>query len=377
MRKVLFVATVVKTHIMEFHIPYLKLFHDNGWITAVAAKNDYENPDECEIPYCDKYYNIPFERNPFRSYNILAFKNLKALIDSERYDIIHCHTPMGGAITRLASTCARKQGSKVIYTAHGFHFYKGAPLLNWMLYYPVERILALKTDVLITINKEDYKRAKQFSAKKVVYVPGVGIDLSRFNAKASHGTEKRAEFGFEERDFVILSVGELIKRKNHISVLKALSILKGKGKLENIHYLICGRGVLMDKLREKATELGIGEHVHFAGYRTDINDICAACDAFVFMSLQEGLPVALMEAMAIGMPVICSNIRGNTDLIQNGKNGEIINDEPNEIAEAIYNLSHDNAKRELYAREAKNSMRQYDIKNIRRRMWDIYISCLS
>ena len=376
MRKVLFVATVVKTHIMEFHIPYLKLFHDNGWLTAVAAKNDYENPDECAIPYCDRYYNIPFERSPLRIDNVKAFKYLKALIDEENYDIIHCHTPMGGTITRLASTLARKKGSKIIYTAHGFHFFKGAPLLNWILYYPVERLLARKTDVLITINKEDYNRARKFSAQKVVYVPGVGVDLERFAGSNFNRAGKRSEFGLEERDFVLLSVGELIKRKNHISVLYALNLLKKQGRLGNIHYLICGRGVLLDQLREKAIELEIGERVHFAGYRTDINDICASSDLFVFMSLQEGLPVALMEAMATGIPVICSSIRGNTDLIQNGINGEIVNNKPNDIAEAIYSLSQDDIKRGKYAQQAKISMRQYDIKNISLKMWDIYMSCL-
>ena len=182
MKKVLFVATVVKTHIMEFHIPYLKMFKEMGWETAVAARNDYENPADCLITYCDIYYNIPFERNPLKPGNLKAYKELKHIIDEGEYDIIHCHTPVGAMLTRLAAKQARKQGTKVFYTAHGFHFYKGAPAINWLLYYPVEKWLSRYTDVLITINKEDYERAKTFKAGKVCYVPGVGIDLKKFNA---------------------------------------------------------------------------------------------------------------------------------------------------------------------------------------------------
>lgn len=177
MKKVLFVATVVKTHIMEFHIPYLKMFKEMGWETAVAAKNDYEVPEDCVIPYCDTYYNIQFERNPMALGNIKAYKCLKKVIDEGEYDIIHCHTPVGAMMTRLAAKQARKKGTKVLYTAHGFHFFKGASAVNWLVYYPVEKWLSRYTDVLITINKEDYARAQTFKAGKVCYVPGVGIIL--------------------------------------------------------------------------------------------------------------------------------------------------------------------------------------------------------
>ena len=161
MKKVLFVATVVKTHIMEFHIPYLKMFQDMGWETAVAARNDYEDPADCKIPFCDTYYDIPFERLPWKAANIKAYRELKAIIDREHFDIIHCHTPVGAMIARLAARDARKRGTKVIYTAHGFHFFKGAPVKNWLMFYPAEWLLAPLTDVLVTINNEDYAVAKR------------------------------------------------------------------------------------------------------------------------------------------------------------------------------------------------------------------------
>ena len=180
MKKVLFVAKVVRSHIATFHLPYLKMFKEMGWETAVAAHNDYDDPRDCVIPNCDTFFDVPFERFPLSPNNVTSYRQLKKIIDAGEYDIIHCHTPVSAMITRLAALSARKRGTKVIYTAHGFHFFKGAPLINWLLYFPVEWFLARYTDALITINKEDYARAQKFAAKKVYYVPGVGIDTKKF-----------------------------------------------------------------------------------------------------------------------------------------------------------------------------------------------------
>ncbi|MGY6245710.1 glycosyltransferase [Faecalibacterium prausnitzii] len=372
MKKVLFVATVVKTHIMEFHIPYLKMFKEMGWETAVAARNDYENPDDCVIPYCDTYYNIPFERNPLKSGNLKAYKELKHIIDEGEYDIIHCHTPVGAMLTRLAAKQARKQGTKVFYTAHGFHFYKGAPAINWILYYPVEKWLSRYTDVLITINKEDYERAKTFKAGKVCYVPGVGIDLKKFNVGYVNKEQKRKEIGVSADDFVLLSVGELIPRKNHEVVIRALSVLKQLDKLNHIEYVICGRGAYETDLKKLAEGLDVADHVHFLGYRNDISEICNCADLFVFMSHQEGLPVALMEAMACGLPAVCSNIRGNTDLIEDGVTGLLANNTPEEVAESISKMKSDTALRNRVASAALQKIKQFDLSSVEDEMSKIY-----
>ena len=350
MKKVLFVATVVKTHIMEFHIPYLKMFKEMGWETAVAARNDYENPADCVIPYCDIYYNISFERNPLKPGNLKAYKELNRVIDEGEYDIIHCHTPVGAMLTRLAAKQARKKGTKVFYTAHGFHFYKGAPAINWILYYPVEKWLSRYTDVLITINKEDYERAKTFKAGKVCYVPGVGI----------------------ADDFALLSVGELIPRKNHEVVIRALSVLKQLDKLNHIEYVICGRGAYETDLKKLAEGLDVADHVHFLGYRNDISEICNCADLFVFMSHQEGLPVALMEAMACGLPAVCSNIRGNTDLIEDGVTGLLANNTPEEVAESISEMKNDAALRNRVASAALQKIKQFDLSSVEDEMSKIY-----
>ena len=372
MKKVLFVATVVKTHIMEFHIPYLKMFKEMGWETAVAARNDYENPADCVIPYCDTYYNVPFERNPLKLGNLRAYKELKRVIDEGEYDIIHCHTPVGAMLTRLAAKQARKQGTKVFYTAHGFHFYKGAPAINWILYYPVEKWLSRYTDVLITINKEDFERAKTFKAGKVCYVPGVGIDLKKFNVGYVNKEQKRREIGVSANDFVLLSVGELIPRKNHEVVIRALSVLKQLDMLNHIEYVICGRGAYETDLRKLAEGLDVADHVHFLGYRNDISEICNCADLFVFMSHQEGLPVALMEAMACGLPAVCSNIRGNTDLIEDGVTGLLANNTPEEVAESISEMKSDTALRNRVASAALQKIKQFDLSSVEDEMSKIY-----
>lgn len=364
MKKVLFVATVVKTHIMEFHIPYLKMFKEMGWETAVAARNDYENPGDCVIPYCDTYYNVPFERNPLKPGNLKAYKELKHIIDEGEYDIIHCHTPVGAMLTRLAAKQARKQGTKVFYTAHGFHFYKGAPAINWILYYPVEKWLSRYTDVLITINKEDFERAKTFKAGKVCYVPGVGIDLKKFQTNPIIRNEKRRwlchEYDIPSSATVLLSVGEVNKNKNHRVVIEALGQLKRK----DIYYVICGRGPLLDEYKELSRQYKIEEQVILTGYRTDVADFYKAADVFVFPSFREGLPVAVMEAMASGLPVITTRIRGSSDLVTEGENGLLV--QPKDVA-GFCNAINQYAnvlKREMTAKNNIEKANEYDLKHI-------------
>lgn len=359
---------------MEFHIPYLKMFQDMGWETAVAARNDYENPADCVIPHCDAYYDIPFERLPWKAGNLGAYRQLKQLIDRENYDIIHCHTPMGAMIARMAAIGARKKGTKVLYTAHGFHFYKGASPVHWLVYYPVEWVLAHVTDILITMNKEDYGLAqKRMHAKQVAYIPGVGIDTTRFRAGSTGREEKRQELGLSSEDFLILTVAEMTKNKNHSTVLKALSLLKEEAEFRSLRYLICGRGENEENLRREAEELGISDHVVFLGYRQDVPDLLRCSDLFAFMSFREGLPVALMEAMSSGLPVICSCIRGNTDLIEDGADGMIAENTPEAVATGILELYRNPEMRKRYGAAAAEKVKQFDADNVHRIMKDIYL----
>ena len=358
MKKVLFVATLVKNHIAEFHLPYLKLFQDMGWQTAVAARNDYEDPEDCVIPHCDAFYNLPFERSPLKKGNLEAYKQLKEIIQKGNYDLIHCHTPVGAAVARLAARTARKKGTKVIYTAHGFHFYKGAPLLNWLVYFPVEWLLAPLTDVLITINREDFDRAERLlHAKKTVYIPGVGIDTARFRDNEEKGAALRRELGIPENAGVLLSVGDLNKNKNHRAVLDALAGMEN----QNLFYVVCGRGPFKEELEAFAREKGLGDRVRFMGYRNDVPAFYAMADVFVFPSFREGLSVSVMEAMASGLPIVCSRIRGNTDLVEDGVNGFLVDPgEPRSIAAAVLRL-YDSGKQEEISQNNREKAESYSL----------------
>ena len=261
---------------------------------------------------------VPMPRSPLQFGAILkSYRMVKALSKEHQYEIVHCHSPVGSVVARLACRKERKNGTKVIYTAHGFHFYKGASQIAWMLYYPIEKFCSRFTDVLITINSEDYQLAQGLHAKEVVYVPGVGVDTEAFQNVKVDTHEKRLEFGISDEDFLFISVGELSKRKNHETAIRALSQIRDT----SVKYLIVGCGPLEHDLKQLVNELGMTDRIVFAGYRSDIKELLHTADAFVFPSRQEGLPVALMEAMAVGMPVVCSRIRGNVDLIEDGKGG--------------------------------------------------------
>ena len=321
MRKVLFVATVVRLHINMFHKPFLKWFHDQGWQVHVAANNDYANPDDCVIPYCDRFHCLPIERNPWRRGNLDAYQQLKKLLDEEQYDLIHCHTPMGGALARLAASSARNKGTKVIYTAHGFHFFKGARLINWLAYYPVERMLSRKTDLLVTINQEDHTRAKGFHAGRTEIVNGVGLDLDRFRvATAEEKAAVRRELGLKEGDTFGISVSRLTREKGCMVLIEAVHKLADP----NFHMFILGDGAEEAEMRSRIHQLGLEDRIHLLGFRADVDRLCPAADLFVFSSLREGLPVALMEAMACGVPIVASDIRGNRDLIDSDRGGWLV-----------------------------------------------------
>jgi len=308
--KVLFSATVDR-HIEAFHLPYLKYFHDNGFEVHVASKGNKQ------IPWVDRKYDIPFERFPFKPNNLKAFLMLKKIIDENHYRLIHCHTPVGSVLTRFAARDARKRGTKVIYTAHGFHFYHQAPLINNLLYKKMEILAAKYTDLLITINQEDYEAAQRLQLQKdgkIYFVPGVGVDVEKYQNITVDRAQKRAEFGIPEQALVFIAVGELNHQKNHVQAITAFAEF-AKQVTRDTRLIICGEGPLKSKLQQLAVDLGVADRVCLAGFRRDISQLLKACDIFLFLSFREGLPVAVMEAMAAGLPVIATRIRGNVDLL--------------------------------------------------------------
>lgn len=323
-KKVLFVATITR-HIEGFHTPLLKLFKEKGWEVQVATG------DKKKISkYCDKKYTIPIERSPYKLKNLKAIKELKKIIDKENYDIIHCHTPMGSVVARLAARHARKNGTRVIYTAHGFHFFKGAPLINWLLFYPVEKYLAKYTDTLITINKEDYELTKsKFSGKckDIEYVPGVGIDTKKFDVSMSEKEklELREKVGLKNNDYILTCVARLDKNKNQEFLINAMQKIVIMNN--NIHLLLVGPDELNGKYKKKVKKYKLENNIHFLGRREDVPQLLAISNVVVSSSLREGLPVNIMEALESGLPVVALKCRGMEDLIINGKNGYIVNNQ--------------------------------------------------
>jgi glycosyltransferase involved in cell wall biosynthesis len=315
-------------------------------------------------------YQIDFSRSPLSLDNVKAYGQLKKVIANGNYDIVHCHTPNASVITRLVCRKLRKKtGLKVFYTAHGFHFYKGAPKLNWMVFYPIEKFCSRFTDKLITINKEDYELAKaKFHAKAVHYVPGVGIDLSRFENIQVDRAAKRREIGVPEDAFLLLSVGELSKRKNHKLVLQALAKIDDP----NIHYVIVGKGALQEELQQFAREHQQSDRFHLLGYRRDIAELYKSADLCCFPSLHEGLPVALMEAMACRLSVACSRIRGNTDLIDETGGSLFDANDPEECRQAIIRVL--NGEREAMGVVNQNRVQSFSHKKILATMKSVYES---
>ncbi len=318
-----------------------------------------------------RWFHIPATRKPSdMKNNLAAYKEVLQLIREYHYEFIHCHTPIGSVIGRLA---AHKTHTKIIYTAHGFHFFKGAPLINWLLYYPVECFLSRWTDMLILINKEDYNRAKKsFHAKRTEYIPGVGVDVETISQVKVDTKEKRESIGVPEHAFLIISVGEVNKNKNHEVIVRAMAQLKQ----DNIHYIICGQGEKREKLTQLAQELDIKDRVHLLGFRNDVIELCQCSNLFAFPSRREGLSLALMEAMAAGLPVVASNIRGNDDLI-NSKGGYLVKyNEVKQYIEAINGLLLDYHK--CFAMGAHNSDRVkfYGINSIHEMMKSNYLKIL-
>ena len=361
--KILYITTIGST--MDFFEHLIPKMISAGHTVDIACNTHLAPVSDCFSQLGCKIFSLDCTRTPFNKGNITALKQISKL--AENYDIVHCHTPIASACTRIACRKLRKKGLKVFYTAHGFHFFDGAPIKNWLLYYPVEWLCAHWTDVLITMNSEDYRRAQTFAAKKVEYVPGVGIQIERFQNLKADRTKVLAEFGFSPDDFVFINIGELSVRKNQEVAIRALAKLN----TPHIKLLIVGKGPLKEKLELLIQELHLEHQVILAGFRNDIPKLLTASDAFVFPSIHEGLPVALMEAMAAGKPVVCSKIRGNVDLIEHEKGGLLAQwDNVDEFADDMKKI----ILGELIAPETTNQnvVKEHSAKNVNTKMLEIY-----
>ena len=366
-KKVLFVATV-DSHILQFHIPYLKWFKEHGYEVHVATNGDEK------IPYCDQKHKISIERSPIRINNSKAIRQLRKIINQEKFNIIHCHTPMGSVVTRIAAKKARKKyGTKVIYTAHGFHFFKGAPIQNWILFYPVEKWLSKYIDCLITINEEDYRLAKsKFRTKKVELVHGVGVDEQKFINCNMSGKEKhnlRKQLGLQDDDFVLIYVAELNKNKNQMMLIQAMKQITDK----TIKLLLVGKGKLQEYYQQQVKKMHLDKNIIFTGYRKDIPQLLKISDLCVATSKREGLPVNIIEAMMSELPIIATNCRGHRDLVQNEKNGYIVEiNDVQKLQEYILKLYNEENLRKNMGKIGEKNTQQYLLRNVQDKMKKIY-----
>jgi len=319
MKKILFVANVAKEHILKFHVPSIRKFKEKGWSVDVACAG------EEEIPFCDCQYHTSWKRSPFSVATIKGIAELKEIIKKNRYDIIYCHTPVGGAVARIASISARKNGTRVVYFSHGFHFFKGAPLINWLVYYPMEKIFARYTDMIITINQEDFDNAqKRLKCKNVHLLDGMGIDISAFYnvEKTTERRRVRRELNIPDDAWVMIYLAELIPNKNQIMLLRALKEIMVQ--YPSTYLVLAGIDHNNGKTQKYAKDIGVEKNVRFLGWRSDKEALYASADICTASSIREGFGLNVVEALASGIPVVATRNRGHETIIENGKNGFLV-----------------------------------------------------
>lgn len=316
MAKILMTATV-QSHIAQFHKPVIRMLQEMGHRVEVAAKNNLHEKKNLTLTEPDAIHEVKFSRSPFSLKIIPAYRQLKKVIEAGNYDIVHCNTPVAGILSRLACRKLRKQGKiKVLYEAHGLHFFKGGPKSGWLIWYPIERFFSRFADMMVLINKMDYALVvEKFHTPMVRRIPGIGVNLSQF--KDLGNGNLRQELSLPEDTPIVVSVGELNENKNHKTVIRAISLMKN----QDTHYCIAGNGPLLQELTDYAQSLGVTDRVHFLGYRRDVPSILRQADVFVLPSRREGLGMAAIEAMSCGLPLVSSNRHGINDYSIEGVTG--------------------------------------------------------
>lgn len=401
MKRVLFVTTI-SGFLPQFEKNDVKLLKQMG--CQIHYASNFTNPiyafDKTELEKNGvALHQIDIEKSPAKiNKNIKAIKQLIKIIDENDIDIIHCHNPMGGVAARIAAR-AGKRKPKVIYTAHGFHFYKGAPIMNWLLFYTAERFLARYTDIIVTINREDYIRAKKFRLKKngeVYLIHSVGVDKEKFAPRPELRETKRAELGIPADAFHIVTAAELNENKNQKVVIEAVAAIVNKyetsagndnkhntnyagksNRTYNIYYTICGKGPNEDKLRELIKAYGLENNVSLLGYRTDMDEILQTADVFAFPSIREGLGVAAIEALMCNVPLIAADNRGTREYASDGNNGIVCRyDAVDEFEEAIELLYGNTAYRKRMADRSRESVKKFTIEEVEKTMTKVYTRAL-
>ena len=369
--KVLLVATV-QSHICQFHKPLVAMLHEHGCEVHVAARNNLAEKNGLKLDFVERVFDVPFQRSPFSPKNLGAYKQLKKIIDEGYYDVIHCNTPVGGVLGRLAARKARKHGTKVFYTAHGFHFYKGAPKKNWLIWYPVEKFMCRYTDKLITITQEDYDLASAKFPTQVERIHGVGANSAKYRKLSeAECAVLRHELGYAADDKLLLCTGELLPNKNQITAIRTMKILTEKQS--NIKLLLAGNGPTLPELQAEVAALGLQEHVEFLGYRTDLERYANIVDVIVSCSYREGLPMNIVEGVLLSKPVVASYNRGHRELIVPDVTGYMVSPaDANAFAEKVLMLLDDSALADRMGHAGYEKEQLYADTNVRQELGNIY-----
>lgn len=369
--KVLLVATV-QSHICQFHKPLVAMLHEHGCEVCVAARNNLAEKNGLKLDFVEQVFDVPFQRSPFSPKNLGAYKQLKKIINDGGYDVIHCNTPVGGVLGRLAARKVRKRGTEVFYTAHGFHFYKGAPKKNWLIWYPVEKFMCRHTDKLITITQEDYDLASEKFPTQVERIHGVGANSAKYRKLSeAECVELRHALGYTEDDKLLLCTGELLPNKNQITAIRALKILikqQPKAKL-----LLAGNGPTLAELQAEVVVLGLQNYVEFLGYCTDLERYANIADVIVSCSYREGLPMNIVEGMLLGKPVVASYNRGHHELIVPDVTGYMVPPaDENAFAEKIAVLLNDGELADRMGQAGYEKAQLYADVNVQKELECIY-----
>ena len=370
MKKILYVTTIA-TSVNAFLVPHIKFLVDNGYKVDVATNIDVDVNKEL-IDKGVRVFNIQFQRNPLSSKNKKAYEEIKRLQQEEQYDIVHVHTPVASFVTRLA--LKNEKNLKLVYTCHGFHFYKGGSLINWMIFYPLEKMAATWTDSLVTINTEDYKVAKKFKLRnngQVFKMHGVGIEKEKYVIENFDKSEYRQKLGLDENDFVILVLAELNKNKNHIQLIKAMNLLKDN--YPNIKAIFAGAGPLEEEIKNQIKENGLEDKISLLGWRNDVKELINSSDVVGLFSKREGLGKCLLEAMICGKCVISTNTRGPRELIEQDINGFMFEiGDIETTARSIEKIYLDNKLRHEFEERVVYTANKYLLDNVLNQLSDVY-----
>lgn len=365
--KILFVANVTKDHILKFHVPTIKKLVEKGWIVDVASGGSEE------IPVCHRHIVLPIDRSPFKGNLLKGIIQLKKEIKNNCYDIVYCHTEVGGIVGRIAACSFRKDGLKVVKLDHGFYFYKGANWFTWALHFPVDKILSKLTDTFITINKEDYDLVKHhFKYCKNYIIDGIGVDPIRFVITEKEEIRKnyRLKFNIPQDATVLIYLAELSKNKNQILLMDALKLALKERK--DIFLVLAGIDRMNGEYLKYAHKIGVEKNILFLGWRSDVNNLYAMSDICTASSIREGFGLNLVEAMYCGLPVIASNNRGHSTVIRNGENGYLVDKgDVATFAQRIISLSNDINKRKQFVEVAEREKIKFSSDSITNRLYEI------